>query len=175
MTFRLRSLILPDRAENSIMQTISIAVSAILIGAGMSIAPGIINDARDTSAKQDIAILSLAQASQFVSTDSYTNSLSVLRSATNPQLSAPSVDVRLISGNNCFASFVKSGSGNIFYGISGSRIAAEVPTPWTTVAPFGYPPDCYWPVSATNALGPTVTNYADNPGVEINAVGFSPY
>ena len=40
-----------DIAENSIMQTISIAVSAILIAAGLITAPSLINNARDVNAK----------------------------------------------------------------------------------------------------------------------------
>jgi len=50
-----------DEAENSIMQTISIAVSAILIAAGLITAPSLINNARDVNAKQDLANISLAQ------------------------------------------------------------------------------------------------------------------
>jgi len=50
-----------DAAENSIMQTISIAVSAILIAAGLITAPSLINNARDVNAKQDLANIALAQ------------------------------------------------------------------------------------------------------------------
>jgi type II secretory pathway pseudopilin PulG len=50
-----------DRAENSIMQTITIAVSAILIAAGLVTAPGLINNARDTNARDDLANVALAQ------------------------------------------------------------------------------------------------------------------
>jgi hypothetical protein len=44
-----------DSAENSIMQTITIAVSAILIAAGLVTAPGLINNARDNNATGDLA------------------------------------------------------------------------------------------------------------------------
>lgn len=50
-----------DRAENSIMQTITIAVSAILIAAGLVTAPGLINNARDNNARIDLANLAYAQ------------------------------------------------------------------------------------------------------------------
>jgi len=50
-----------DRAENSIMQTITIAVSAILIAAGLVTAPGLINNARDNNAKTDLANIAYAQ------------------------------------------------------------------------------------------------------------------
>jgi len=52
---------LSDRAENSIMQTISIAVSAILIAAGLVTAPGLINNARDNNARTDLANIAYAQ------------------------------------------------------------------------------------------------------------------
>jgi len=50
-----------DRAENSIMQTITIAVSAILIAAGLVTAPGLINNARDNNARTDLANIAYAQ------------------------------------------------------------------------------------------------------------------
>jgi len=50
-----------DRAENSIMQTITIAVSIILVAAGLLTAPGLINNARDNNAKGDLAIIAYAQ------------------------------------------------------------------------------------------------------------------
>jgi len=50
-----------DSAENSIMQTISIAVSAILIAAGLITAPSLINNARDVNAKTDLANLAYAE------------------------------------------------------------------------------------------------------------------
>jgi len=51
-----------DAAENSIMQTITIAVSAILIAAGLVTAPGLINNARDNNAKTDLANIAYAQS-----------------------------------------------------------------------------------------------------------------
>jgi type II secretory pathway pseudopilin PulG len=50
-----------DSAENSIMQTITIAVSAILIAAGLVTAPGLINNARDNNATGDLANVAFAQ------------------------------------------------------------------------------------------------------------------
>jgi len=50
-----------DAGENSIMQTISIAVSAILIAAGLITAPSLINNARDVNARSDLANLAMAQ------------------------------------------------------------------------------------------------------------------
>ncbi|VXB75280.1 hypothetical protein [Frigoribacterium sp. 9N] len=50
-----------DAAENSIMQTITIAVSAILIAAGLVTAPGLINNARDNNARTDLANAAFAQ------------------------------------------------------------------------------------------------------------------
>jgi len=54
-------LLRSDRAENSIMQTITIAVSAILIAAGLVTAPGLINNARDNNARTDLANIAYGQ------------------------------------------------------------------------------------------------------------------
>jgi hypothetical protein len=50
-----------DAAENSIMQTITIAVSAILIASGLVTAPGLINNARDNNARTDLANIAYAE------------------------------------------------------------------------------------------------------------------
>ena len=60
---RIHSILRQDSGENSIMQTISIAVSAILIAAGLITAPSLINNARDTNAKSDLA--SIAYSEEF--------------------------------------------------------------------------------------------------------------
>lgn len=66
-SFDLRS----DAAENSIMQTITIAVSAILIAAGLVTAPGLINNARDNNATTDLANIAFAQEFNLANTGSY--------------------------------------------------------------------------------------------------------
>jgi len=58
---KLRTLLRVDSAENSIMQTITIAVSAILIAAGLVTAPGLINNARDNNARTDLANIAYGQ------------------------------------------------------------------------------------------------------------------
>lgn len=50
-----RRAVCSDSAENSIMQTITIAVSAILIASGLVTAPGLINNARDNNSRSDLA------------------------------------------------------------------------------------------------------------------------
>jgi surface protein len=58
---KMRQFLADDEAENSIMQTITIAVSAILIAAGLVTAPGLINNARNNNATNDLANLAYAQ------------------------------------------------------------------------------------------------------------------
>jgi len=60
-----------DDAENSIMQTITIAVSAILIAAGLVTAPGLINNARDNNATTDLANSALAEESLLAADGKY--------------------------------------------------------------------------------------------------------
>ena len=66
-TSRLVTRLSSDRAENSIMQTITIAVSAILIASGLVTAPGLINNARDNNARTDLA--NIAYSEEFVMAD----------------------------------------------------------------------------------------------------------
>lgn len=60
-----------DVGENSIMQTISIVVSAILIAAGMITAPNILNQAKDNNARVDIANLAFAEESVMANIGKY--------------------------------------------------------------------------------------------------------
>jgi len=60
-----------DTAENSIMQTITIAVSAILIASGLVTAPGLINNARDNNARTDLANIAYAQEFYLSTTGHY--------------------------------------------------------------------------------------------------------
>ena len=55
------TLLKSDAAENSIMQTITIAVSAILIAAGLVTAPGLISNANDNNATTDLANIAYAE------------------------------------------------------------------------------------------------------------------
>jgi type II secretory pathway pseudopilin PulG len=70
-TQRIKSVLRLDVAENSIMQTITIAVSAILIAAGLMTAPGLINNARDNNATSDLSNLAEAQESALSNVGSY--------------------------------------------------------------------------------------------------------
>jgi len=64
-----------DEAENSIMQTITIAVSAILIAAGLVTAPGLINNARDNNATTDLANIAYAEEALMGETGEYSTSI----------------------------------------------------------------------------------------------------
>jgi hypothetical protein len=50
-----------DRAENSIMQTITVAVSAILIAAGTLTAPGLINGQKENNLRTELGDMAFAQ------------------------------------------------------------------------------------------------------------------
>lgn len=63
MSITLRERLRADRAENSIMQTITIAVSSILIASGLITAPGMIRNAQDNNARTDLSNLAFAQES----------------------------------------------------------------------------------------------------------------
>ena len=71
-----------DAAENSIMQTITIAVSAILIAAGLVTAPGLINNARDNNATTDLANIAYAEEFNLANTGTYAATLTALKDST---------------------------------------------------------------------------------------------
>jgi hypothetical protein len=64
-----------DLAENSIMQTITIAVSAILVAAGLVTAPGLINNARDNNATTDLANIAYAEEMFMGTTGQYSSAV----------------------------------------------------------------------------------------------------
>ena len=75
-----RRAVCSDSAENSIMQTITIAVSAILIASGLVTAPGLINNARDNNSRSDLANSAYAEETmlavdgKYWAYDNYTSS-----------------------------------------------------------------------------------------------------
>ena len=93
-----------DRGENSIMQVISIAVSAILIVAGLVTAPSLIQSARNTNAQNDLA--NIAYVEEYVNsnsgaymplTDAATQT--ALTTATADSVSGTSAKLTLTAGN----------------------------------------------------------------------------
>jgi hypothetical protein len=66
-----RRAVCSDAAENSIMQTITIAVSAILIASGLVTAPGLINNARDNNSRGDLANSAYAEESMLAAEGHY--------------------------------------------------------------------------------------------------------
>lgn len=78
---QMKKMFLLDTAENSIMQTIALAVSSILVAAGMIMVPNIVSNGYNDRTKTDIAIVATAQDFRVANTGSYVNDLSVLQSA----------------------------------------------------------------------------------------------
>lgn len=76
---RVFALLCGDRGENSIMQTISISVSAILIVAGTFTAPSLITTSRMAAAESNMGIIAIAQSSYLAKKGTYTNKLSELK------------------------------------------------------------------------------------------------
>jgi hypothetical protein len=148
-----------DAAENSIMQTITIAVSAILIAAGLVTAPGLINNARDSNVKGDLA--NLAYAEEYINSDSgkYTSSLNTLSAQQNMKTTlSGNSEVGVFAADNCYAIFGKSTSGKYFYRTSESAEVKQVSLPWSATKPADYPANCTYPTSASNAVVSRVTN-----------------
>lgn len=115
-----------DRAENSIMQTISIAVSAILIAAGLVTAPGLINNARDSNARTDLSNIAYAQEFALGSSGKYYDTIPALGLANGVEggikLTLSGGDMKYamdacvgVDGQQHFLAAVKSTSGNTFF------------------------------------------------------------
>jgi len=146
MFTNLKTLNHDDAAENSIMQTITIAVSAILIAAGLVTAPGLINNARDNNATTDLANIAYAEEFQQGTTGKYVADYSKL-SADGIKLTPSSTKLVIYAGDNCYAAFAESKSGKIFYRVSGSAQTKQITD--FSVRPAGYPASCAFPSSAS--------------------------
>ena len=86
MTMKLPIFSKDDSAENSIMQTITVAVSAILVSAGMITIPNIVNNGRDDRVRADLVSIGLAEDFQASNTGTYIGDTSVLRSTGGTQI-----------------------------------------------------------------------------------------
>ena len=114
-----------DAAENSIMQTITIAVSAILIAAGLVTAPGLINNARDNNATTDLANIAFAEEFNLANSGTYAASLVDLKANTEAVIadggSGPKITVSGgtwtaidLDGDDAYSLVSVSQSGNVF-------------------------------------------------------------
>ena len=128
-----------DSAENSIMQTISIAVSAILIAAGLITAPSLINNARDVNAKGDLANLAYAEEFHLADQGVYSGDLTALKNIKGSELpggvkATYSQDVADFNiqvgtgtdGDATFSAVVKSDSGKFFKRTSDNTTVTQV-------------------------------------------------
>jgi Tfp pilus assembly protein PilE len=141
-----------DAAENSIMQTITIAVSAILIAAGLVTAPGLINNARDNNARTDLANIAYAEEFNLANEGKYAADLAKLKSNTEAQIAAGNSGPRLtLSGGtkvavkataDAYTLYAQSQSGKVF---QRTNTSAEV-TRVTTAASL--------PADVATAFGP---------------------
>jgi hypothetical protein len=164
-----RQFITDDHAENSIMQTITIAVSAILIAAGLVTAPGLINNARDNNARTDLANVAYAQESLISDSGKYAGSLAEIDQNPSIKLTLSNRSkVNTTSGADCYVVYAKSASGNSYYRTSGSADSYKVDLPWSSTKPSNVPANCSWAASSAEAFGTSVTNLATNPSVESN-------
>jgi len=84
------NLFTSDRAENSVMQTITIAVSTIIIAAGMVTVPNIVNNGRDDRVKADLVSIGLAEDFQASNTGTYIGDTSILQSNGGTQINLSS-------------------------------------------------------------------------------------
>jgi hypothetical protein len=133
-----------DQAENSIMQTITIAVSAILIAAGLVTAPGLINNARDNNARIDLANIAYIQSFAISKTGRYYEGLfpgdpDYIFEAVDPDdvyetgftfsISGGITDHTVITCNGAdgwgYLAYATSSSGTTFYRASGSGLTVS--------------------------------------------------
>ena len=146
-TFDLRSRLSADAGENSIMQTITIAVSAILIAAGLVTAPGLINNARDNNARTDLANIAFSQEFNLANTGEYAASIAALDAAAQAAIDSGTSGPRLTrsggvfvkvvpgAGNDSYTLYAISQSGAVFERSSGSGETSFVgDIDWGTIA-----------------------------------------
>lgn len=136
-----------DRAENSIMQTITIAVSAILIASGLVTAPGLINNARDSNARNDLANIAYAQSYIQADTGKYAATLAELTTFKPVKLTLSANQQQMIrTSSKSFAMFIRSTTGDVWMRSSNSSESYRVSRDgvWTE-APATYPDDLEYP------------------------------
>jgi len=173
----IRALVTHDAAENSIMQTISIAVSALLIAAGSIGAPSMINAARNASGASTVQAIVTSEQSYIAKRGAYTDSLSdLIKTGANgknidlgscgPRNGASDTDyinacrgIHLVTGGDlmngwCFQAFLQpsDGADTLWYAQS-KDISGE------TVV--GVPLKDGWPASPTaqDGDGKAITNF----------------
>jgi hypothetical protein len=139
----LKRLMTSDSAENSIMQTITIAVSAILIASGLVTAPGLINNARDNNAKTNLSNIAYAQEYEMADKGAYAPSLPA---RVGIALSRP-------GEKSCYVAFSESASGRMFFRSCDSNETREIPQEWSATAPVGFPASVTWPTLKSDVLG----------------------
>lgn len=160
-----------DRAENSIMQTITIAVSAILIAAGLVTAPGLINNARDSNARSDLANVAYAQSYMQADTGKYAASLAELKTFNSIKLTLSGNQQHMFrTSNKSFAMFIRSTTGDVWMRSSGSAESYRVlhDGEWAE-APSTYPADLEYPTQMDS--GPNLSaspNFTTITGVSPN-------
>jgi len=110
-----------DVAESSVMQTITIAVSAILIMAGMVTVPNLVNNGRDDQLKTDLISITLAEDFRSSNTGDYAPDLNVLKSqgGTRIYLTATTWTLLRLSNTTGYGVLGVSKSGSVFV-INGS-------------------------------------------------------
>jgi len=149
-----------DKAENSIMQTITIAVSAILIASGLVTAPGLINNARDNNARTNLANIAYAQEYEMADSGRYSPTLANLNSGEGVRInvekkSRVSILLSEPGQKTCYAAFAESASGRVFFRSCESANVYEVPQGWSATAPTGFPASVKWQPTKNTVLGNT--------------------
>ena len=159
-----------DRAENSIMQTITIAISAILIAAGLVTAPGLINNARDNNARGDLANVAYAQEFLLADRGEYANSVAALKEAAAAndgqtkirftQSGKVELDIKTCASPKSYIARAKSESGKYYYRSSTSAKTT------TSLSDLSYDSAC---IDASDWATPVVTPPS---GVTPDAMGW---
>jgi len=146
------------------MQTISIAVSAILIAAGLITAPSLINNARDVNVKGDLANLAMAEEYRSSDAGAYTDAVTALLVQKGVKATLSTDRIGIEASDDAFALFGTSDSGRTFWRGSDGTSTHLVPTPWPESAPAAYPVGLTWPDDAADAAPPIPYNMVPGGG-----------
>jgi hypothetical protein len=166
-----RRFLSTDRAATDpVLVIAAIAVSLVLLVGGGFTVSALISTAQDSNARQDAGRLATAERTTAADTGSFTDTLSRLTTTVTP---SEGVQAGLVAGDSCFAAFTKSQTGRLFAATSARAALTEIPTPWSSSPPAGWPEGCAWPSSATDALSTRVTNQVPNPVGALAPDGYS--
>ncbi|MGW8431677.1 hypothetical protein ACWGJ9_11340 [Curtobacterium citreum] len=153
-----------DRAATDpILVIAAIAVSLVLLVGGGFAVSGLVGNAHDSNAKQDVGRVATAERMRAADGGAFSDSFAELNAAGAKAQLSDGVRAGVLAGTDCFAAFTKAPTGTVYTATSSRAAPTAVATPWPATAPGSWPAGCSWPATEAEAMSSRVTNQVTNP------------